>query len=144
MLHEEWMIIYPHSTLSVRSIKSRLTVYLKTMGDQTLHQPPMKKRKLESIAMPPSPPVEKDENLAKLEVMLDRVKKEKPEASQEDLLFLLHQEWIKSETAIVSLTDIRNTVMTTNKKISAIKENNSITGWGGMITRIDDLGNRFP
>ena len=122
MLHEEWMNVYPHSTLSVRSIKSRLTVYLKTMGDQTL-QPPMKKRKIENISMPPSPPIEKDENLAKLEVMLDKVKKEKPEASQEDLLFLLHQEWIKSETAIVSLTDIRNTVMST-KKISIKEEVN--------------------
>ena len=34
MLHEEWKNIYPHSTLNARNIKSRLTVYLKTVGDR--------------------------------------------------------------------------------------------------------------
>ena len=41
-LHEEWLKLYPHSILSARSIKSRLTVYLKTIGDG----PSPKRRKL--------------------------------------------------------------------------------------------------
>ena len=119
MLHEEWVKIYPHSTLSVRSIKSRLTVYLKTMGhdqQQPLQPPPTKRRKIETPSSQEIS-VDKDENKAKLEAMLDLVKKENPEASQEDLLFLLHQEWIKNESSIVSLTDIRNTVMSSSKKV---------------------------
>ena len=44
MLHEEWKNIYPHSTLNARNIKSRLTVYLKTMGDSA--GSPAKRRKL--------------------------------------------------------------------------------------------------
>ena len=51
LLHEEWMKIYPHSSLNARNIKSRLTVYLKTMGHETV-QPPMKKRKIESNPSP--------------------------------------------------------------------------------------------
>ena len=44
MLHEEWKNIYPHSTLNARNIKSRLTVYLKTMGDSA--GSPAKRRKI--------------------------------------------------------------------------------------------------
>ena len=51
LLHEEWMKIYPHSTLNARNIKSRLTVYLKTMGESA-QQPPIKKRKIENSVTP--------------------------------------------------------------------------------------------
>ena len=44
MLHEEWKNIYPHSTLNARNIKSRLTVYIKTMGDTA--GSPAKRRKI--------------------------------------------------------------------------------------------------
>ena len=44
MLYEEWKNIYPHSTLNARNIKSRLTVYIKTMGDSA--GSPAKRRKI--------------------------------------------------------------------------------------------------
>ena len=110
LLHEEWLKIYPHSTLNARNIKSRLTVYLKTMGHETVQPPAPKKRKIEPQNPPPPAKECKDEHKAKLKIMLEKVKNDHPEAKQEDLLTLLHQEWIKSESAIVSLTDIRNTV----------------------------------
>ena len=43
LLHAEWKNIYPHSTLSARNIKSRLTVYMKTIGEVP---PPSKRRKI--------------------------------------------------------------------------------------------------
>ena len=54
--------------------------------------------------------------------MLEKVKNENPEAKQEDLLTLLHQEWIKSESSIVSLTDIRNTVFAKKSENGASNE----------------------
>ena len=46
MLHEEWKNMYPQSTFNARNIKSRLTVYLKTMGDNA--GSPAKRRKIVS------------------------------------------------------------------------------------------------
>jgi len=46
MLHEEWKNMYPSSTFNARNIKSRLTVYLKTMGDNA--GSPAKRRKIVS------------------------------------------------------------------------------------------------
>ena len=49
LLHEEWKKIYPNSTLNSRNVKSRLTVYQKTLSDI---RPPSKRRKLLDIGQP--------------------------------------------------------------------------------------------
>ena len=67
-------------------------------------------------------PSAKDEHKTKLKIMLEKVRNENPDAKQEDLLALLHQEWIKNETAIVSLTDIRNTVFAKKSDINDLNE----------------------
>ena len=53
--------------------------------------------------------------------MLEKVKQDNPEAKQEDLLTLLHQEWIKTESAIVSLTDIRHTVFAKKSEVKGVE-----------------------
>ena len=52
MLHEEWKNMYPSSTFNARNIKSRLTVYLKTMGDNA--GSPAKRRKIVSHSESPA------------------------------------------------------------------------------------------
>ena len=54
LLLEEWNRIYPHSTLSARNLKSRLTVYQRTVGSDAKPGPvPLaKRRKLETPTTP--------------------------------------------------------------------------------------------
>ena len=54
LLLEEWNRIYPHSTLSARNLKSRLTVYQRTVGSDAKPGPvPLaKRRKLDTPTTP--------------------------------------------------------------------------------------------
>ena len=71
LLYQEWKRIYPNSLMNSRNIKSRLSVYKKTLGD---FPHPTKRRKIEPSSPPPAIKKEDDYDISHISVKSDNSK----------------------------------------------------------------------
>ena len=116
MLHEEWLKLYPHSTLNSRNIKSRLTVYLKTMGDS---QSPNKRRKLEQFSW----------NVEKKSLLRTIIKKHRDVADEDERIIAIFQEFVVQPGCTnLNLNEVKSMVhlLANNNKATSKQSNNSI------------------
>ena len=116
MLHEEWLKLYPHSTLNSRNIKSRLTVYLKTMGES---QSPNKRRKLEQFSW----------NVEKKSLLRTIIKKHRDITDEDERIIAIFQEFVVQPGCTnLSLNEVKSMVhlLANNNKAASKHNSNTI------------------